>query len=366
MKCGEPILVTVEEEEDIAAFANFQVESPSSSTPSQDTGVSTSASVSVSVATSGTSTRLSPAAAALVRSQLLDVSGLAGSGKHGHIAKGDILLALQKGTISPGSQTSSPPTSTAVAPLSPAPAPALSVSVSQDAAPVNDHFVDIPNSGMRKVIAKRLTESKATVPHFYTSMECSIDSLLHLRKELKQELDINVSVNDIVIKSAAMALRDVPEANGKWDGSSQVLSDSIDISVAVATPTGLITPIVTDADKRGMTDINNTVKDLATRAKAGKLAPEEYQGGSFTISNLGMFGIDNFTAVINPPQACILAIGGGISRVLPPSPGASQPRVGTTMTVQLSSDRRVVDEAVAAQFLQSFSKYISNPKTILL
>ena len=149
------------------------------------------------------------------------------------------------------------------------------------------------------------------------------------------------------------------------------MNDSIDISVAVATPAGLITPIVTGADSRGLSGINQTVLDLATRARDGKLKPEEYQGGTFTISNLGMFGITSFNAVINPPQACILAVSGGVPRVLPPrSPGAEgpegQPRVATTMTVQLSSDRRVVDEAIAAQYCQVFQYYLSNPKLILL
>ena len=152
---------------------------------------------------------------------------------------------------------------------------------------------------------------------------------------------------------------------------SAELSSSIDISVAVATPAGLITPIVTSADRLGLSGINKTVLDLATRARDGKLKPEEYQGGSFTISNLGMFGITTFNAVINPPQACILAVSGGVSRVLPPrvlgAEGADgKPRIATTMTVQLSSDRRVVDEAIAAQYCQVFKYYLSNPKLIML
>jgi len=164
-------------------------------------------------------------------------------------------------------------------------------------------------------------------------------------------------VNDIVIKAAALALRDVPEANAKWNdkkNSRDTSSDTVDISVAVATPNGLITPIVTNANNRGLSDINNVVKDLANRAKDNKLKPEEFQGGSFTISNLGMFGITEFSAVINPPQACILAVGGGISKIYPPriELGEINPRVVTTLTVQLSSDRRVIDEAIAAQYLQ--------------
>lgn len=229
---------------------------------------------------------------------------------------------------------------------------------------------------MRKVIAKRLTESKATVPHFYTGMECEIDALLALRKKVKAELDVNVSVNDMVIKAAALALRDLPEANAKWNPRSQQIDGSntaVDISVAVATPAGLITPIITNADQMGLGQINNKVRDLATRAKDNKLKPEEYQGGSFTISNLGMFGIDEFTAVINPPQACILAVGRGAIKVLPPTSvdavtgkPVGKPRIANVMTVQLSGDRRVVDNALAGQFLQIFREYINNPTAQLL
>lgn len=237
-------------------------------------------------------------------------------------------------------------------------------------------YTDIPNNNIRKVIAKRLTESKLTVPHAYTTVECNIDALLTLRKELKKDFDINISVNDVVIKAAALALRDVPEANARWDAQSGAprANPQVDISVAVATPTGLITPIVFGADRRGVGDINSAVKDLATRAKEGKLKPEEFQGGTFTISNLGMFGISEFSAVINPPQACILAVGGGISRIAPPKAvaaeeGAAAPvdlPVETTMTVQLSSDRRVLDDATAARFLQVFRSYINNPKKLIL
>lgn len=234
--------------------------------------------------------------------------------------------------------------------------------------PVNSKYTDIPNTNMRKIIAKRLTESKATVPHFYTSIECNIDDLMALRKQLRKDMDVNVSVNDLIIKSAALALRDVPEANAKWNRLTNKIemSQGVDISVAVATPNGLITPIVTGADKRGLGDINSKVKDLAGRAKLGKLKPEEFQGGSFSVSNLGMFGISAFTAVINPPQACILAVGAGIPRVCPPKVPGGKPRIVTTVTVQLSADRRVVDEALAGQFLEVFQGYLSNPKTMLL
>jgi len=310
--------------------------------------------------------RISPAAAAMVRSQNLDISALAGTAMHGLISKADVVGGLKSGSLV---ARPLPPKAVAAPPVgAPAMAAPSAASSSMDGvyAPVNDKYTEINNSNMRKIIAKRLTESKATVPHFYMSITCEIDELLGFRKVLKNDMGVNVSVNDFVIKSAALALRDVPEANQKWNGTARVDSNGIDISVAVATPAGLITPIVTGAAGRGMADINEEVKDLATRARDGKLKPEEYQGGSFTISNLGMFGISNFSAVINPPQACILAVGGGVPRMLPPHAGDTKPRMATTLTVELSADRRVLDEALAAQYLQVFKAYLSSPSKLVL
>lgn len=234
-------------------------------------------------------------------------------------------------------------------------------------------FEDVPNNNMRKVIAKRLTESKRDVPHFYTSVEVELDNVLKLRKELVAKHEVKVSVNDLIIRCCSLALRDVPEVNGTYDPKSDSvkLQDSVDISIAVATPTGLITPIVPNTDKLGLSEITDKVRDLAGRAREGKLAPQEYQGGSFCISNLGMFGIDEFSAVINPPQAAILAVGGGSRRIVPTPyvDGAeeqSKPSIKTIMTARLSADRRVVDEATAALFLSAFNHYISKPELLLL
>jgi pyruvate dehydrogenase E2 component (dihydrolipoamide acetyltransferase) len=201
-----------------------------------------------------------------------------------------------------------------------------------------------------------------------------LDAVLALRKRLKKEYEVNVSVNDLIIRSAALALRDVPEANAIWDGKqgAAVTNATVDISVAVATPSGLITPIITGSDRRGLTDISAKMKDLAGRARVGKLKPEEFQGGSFTISNLGMFGIDEFSAVINPPQAAIMAVGRGASRVKVPAfaegqdPSTLKPYTATVMTATLSFDRRVIDDAVAGQFLQVFRAYMSRPELLLL
>jgi pyruvate dehydrogenase E2 component (dihydrolipoamide acetyltransferase) len=204
-------------------------------------------------------------------------------------------------------------------------------------------------------------------------VEIELDELMALRKTLKDDFGVKVSVNDLIIRSSALALRDVPEVNATYDPkTSQVsIQPTIDISVAVATPTGLITPIVPKTDELGLTQITETVRDLATRARLGKLKPAEYQGGTFCISNLGMFGIDEFSAVINPPQAAILAVGGGTRRIVP-SPwvdGAEKqlpPVIRTIMTARLSADRRVVDEATAALFLSAFHKYLSQPSLLLL
>lgn len=379
--CGQPIALIVE---DSAAYAQFLQLDPSLQVPSSaaapavEAPPSAPAVVAPVAITNGEAQRFSPAARHMVESQSLDTAGLTGTSKHGIISKEDVVLALQAGTLksSPTPSPTAPPLPPITTP-SPAPvqSPAAAVSAPSPAVelilaePVNDKYTDIPNSAMRKIIAKRLTESKATVPHYYTSIECEIDELLDLRKTLKKDFEVNVSVNDLVVKAAALALRDVPQANAKWNNRTQDVEGDdgqVDISVAVATPSGLITPIVTRADKRGLVDINSVVKDLATRARLGKLAPEEYQGGSFSISNLGMFGINSFSAVINPPQACILAVGAGIPRVVPPRGSQIKPSVVTKVTVQLSSDRRVVNEATAAQFLQVFQSYFSNPKQTLM
>lgn len=297
-----------------------------------------------------------PAAAHLANSKGIDVTSLAGSGKGGRITKGDVLTALAAGATFPAKAAAGAP-----APFAQLPRVAFDASsVPTTGAPYEDE----PASTMRKVIAKRLTESRAYVPHGFTTMSADLAAVGALRKSLAADYGVKVSVNDVVIKAAALALRDVPRANSSWDGATCVPNASVDISVAVATPSGLITPIVTDAAGKGLTVISSEVRDLATRARDGKLKPEEFQGGTFTVSNLGMFGISEFSAVVNPPQACILAVGGGVNRVKSDGAGGA---VGVTeMTSRLSSDRRVVDEPTAAQFMQAFAYYIAHPKLLVL
>ncbi|ETO12723.1 hypothetical protein RFI_24654 [Reticulomyxa filosa] len=224
--------------------------------------------------------------------------------------------------------------------------------------------VDIPLSEIRKIIARRLSESMSTSPHYYVTVECEMDNLLAMRKEINEGEEAKVSVNDFIIKAAAHAIRDVPDVNVSWLGDKIRKYNYVDISVAVATPSGLITPIVTDADKRALGDISSTVKGLAARAKDNKLLPHEFQGGTLTISNLGMYGVKQFTAIINPPQSCIIAIGGTNSVVKPDGKGGF--KNVSTMLCTISSDHRTVDGALAAQYMQAFKKYIENPSKLML
>uniref|UniRef100_M4C0N1 Dihydrolipoamide acetyltransferase component of pyruvate dehydrogenase complex n=1 Tax=Hyaloperonospora arabidopsidis (strain Emoy2) TaxID=559515 RepID=M4C0N1_HYAAE len=256
--------------------------------------------------------------------------------------------------------------------VAPVAAPMQSVAGVQPAVEDAAEFEDLPLSNMRKIIAKRLTASKRDVPHSYMSIDCEIDHVLKLRKQLKSKHDVKVGMNDFILKAVALALRDVPEANCFFDDKTQSVQPNlaVDVSVAVATASGLITPIVPKVDSLGLSGVNRIFMELVSRARQNKLKPEEFQGGSFTVSNLGSFGIDQFRAVINPPQACILAIGGGRREVLPPldfvESVSHEPRIATLMNVTLSSDRRVVDGVIAGQFLQVFKSYMESPELMVL
>ena len=323
-----------------------------------------------------------PSARHLSQSKGLDATGLQGTGKDGRITKGDVLKALKDDVVLPPltkTTTASTPAATAAASTPAAAVTPSSIPQTQSTAEVtipsitsSGTFEDIPNNNMRKVIARRLTESKSTVPHFYSTVEIELDNILALRKKLKEK-DIKISVNDLIIRGSALALRDVPEINASYTKSGGVkMNNTVDVSVAVATPGGLITPIVPKTDTMGLSDISDKVKDLATRARDGKLSPEEYQGGTFCISNLGMFGITEFSAVINPPQAAILAVGGGVKKVILNTPyvdGAEeqeQPKIKSVMSARLSADRRVVDEATAALFLSALKCYLNKPELLML
>ena len=218
---------------------------------------------------------------------------------------------------------------------------------------------------MRKVIARRLTESKQTVPHFYLTIDCQIDKMLEVRKELNGRADgaFKLSVNDFVIRAAALALGKVPAANASWSGEGTKLYKTADIAVAVAIDGGLITPIIRNAGGKGLRTISDEMKTLAAKARDGKLMPEDYTGGSMSVSNLGMFGVREFAAVINPPQGCILAVGAGEQRPVVKDGALA---IATVMTCTLSVDHRAVDGAVGAEYLAAFKKLTEDPLTMLL
>jgi pyruvate dehydrogenase E2 component (dihydrolipoamide acetyltransferase) len=222
---------------------------------------------------------------------------------------------------------------------------------------------------MRKVIARRLSESKASIPHFYVAMDIELDALLKLRAELNAQAPkegpgaFKLSVNDLIIKACAVALRRHPGVNASWTEEAILRFSDVDISVAVAIPDGLITPIVRRADQKGLATISNEMKDLAARAKAGRLKPEEFQGGGFSISNMGMYGVSHFAAIINPPQAGILAVGAGEQRPVVKNGALA---IATVMTCQLSVDHRVIDGALAAEFMQTLKGLIENPLSLML
>jgi pyruvate dehydrogenase E2 component (dihydrolipoamide acetyltransferase) len=302
----------------------------------------------------------SPLARRIAEQGNLDLGKIAGSGPGGRIVKHDVESALAGG----GAKKSAAAPAAAAALAAPAPVAVSSAAL----AAIGPHKL-VPLSTMRKVIARRLTESKQQVPHFYLTVDCDIDKLLAGRVALNAKSPekgpgaFKLSVNDFVIKSVAAALRQVPNANASFSDDGMLLWENVDISVAVAIDGGLITPIIRDADKKGLVEISNTMKDLAARAKSGKLKPEEFQGGTFSISNLGMFGIKDFAAVINPPQGCILAVGAGEQRPVVKNGALA---IATMMSVTLSVDHRVVDGSVGAEFLAAFKKIVEDPLAMLL
>ncbi|MBH64635.1 MAG: pyruvate dehydrogenase complex dihydrolipoamide acetyltransferase [Alphaproteobacteria bacterium] len=295
----------------------------------------------------------SPLARRMAEKAGLDLTSIRGTGPRGRIVKADIEAAL-----------SGAPVEASVPPAQAAPAPAPVIAAPSPVVATGESQV-VPHSNMRKVIARRLLESKQTVPHFYLTVDCEIDRLLAMRKELNERdgADYKISVNDFVIRAVALALQKNSEANASWSEEGMVRHGSIDVSVAVAIEAGLITPIIRNADHKGLAMISAEMKDLAGRARDGKLMPEEYQRGTFSISNLGMYGIREFSAIINPPQSAILAVGAGEQRPVVKDGALS---VATVMSCTLSCDHRVVDGALGAQLLGTFKNLIEDPMTMLL
>jgi len=346
-----PIAIVLEEGEtraDIDAAAT----APAAAAPAPaETTASPAPAVAAAPAAVATGSRVfaSPLARRIAEQSGIDIAVITGSGPGGRVVKRDVEAAVAAGgRVAPAAAVQAP-------------------TVAPAAAGVGG-YTDVPNSTMRKVIAKRLMEAKQTVPHFYLTVDCRIDGLLDMRRKLNAvapegKAGYKISVNDFVVRAVALALRQVPEANASWTDDAIRLFHDVDVSVAVATPNGLITPVVRGADKKGLATVSNEVKELAGRARDGKLMPEEYQGGGFTISNLGMFGIRDFAAIINPPQSCILAVGAGEQR---PVVNDGALAIATVMTCTLSVDHRSVDGAVGAQFLAAFKRIVEEPLTMML
>jgi pyruvate dehydrogenase E2 component (dihydrolipoamide acetyltransferase) len=285
----------------------------------------------------------SPLAKRIAEQQGIDLSSVKGSGPHGRIVKEDVM-----------SFKSAPSFAN------------TNFSVGRS----NEQYRLVPNSNMRKVIAKRLVESKQTVPHFYLTVDCQLDELLKVREQINAKAPKNgdkaaykISVNDFVIKASAQALRAFPKANASWSDEGIMIYNNVDISIAVAIEDGLITPIVKNADQKSLAQISAEMKDLAARAKTNSLKPEEFQGGGFSISNLGMYGIKQFNAIINPPQACILAVGVGEEK---PVVRNGKLEIATVMTVTMSCDHRVIDGALGAELIQAFKNFIEQPAMMLV
>lgn len=362
VKVNEVIALLLEEGEDKAALEDYKPKAedgkqkvdaaekatkedvPASTPPASSSSPSPAPTSNIQHPASGARTFASPLAKRLAAEAGIPIGMIPGTGPHGRVVKADVELAQRTGVGAVGRVFRNPVEHTSV-----------------------------PNNNMRKVIARRLTESKQQVPHFYLTVECELDKLLEVRKDLNAEAAAEagkdekpaykISVNDMIIKASALAMKKVPEANASWTDEAILMYNNVDVSVAVAIEGGLITPIVKNADQKSIVTISGEMKELAAKARAGKLQPEEFQGGTYSLSNLGMFGIKHFSAIINPPQGCILAVGAGAERAVVKK---GQISAATVMEATLSVDHRVVDGAVGAEFLSAFKRYMEAPSLLLV
>ncbi|CAH8596397.1 unnamed protein product [Heterobilharzia americana] len=365
---GTKLCIIVQEEGAVSAFKDYVAEPPdqasaskakegidsSSSPPQQQQPVVTpipAVSTPTTTKTSGGRVVASPYARLLAAEKGIDLSRVTGTGMNGMIRSTD---------------------------LSTAPTTAASTTTAGGPIVADGKFEDISITNMRSVIAKRLTESKRTIPHYYLTMDIQLDEILEMRSKINanlaklgdttksEEIKTKISLNDIIIKAASLTCLKVPECNSSWQGDFIRQYHTVDVSVAVAVPAGLITPIIFSADKKGLVQINNEMRTLVAKAKQNKLQPQEYQGGTFSISNLGMFGISNFSAVINPPQACILAVGSTRPLLLPDSSNSRGFKQSNVLSVTLCCDHRVVDGAVGATWLSEFKNILEHPALMLI
>jgi pyruvate dehydrogenase E2 component (dihydrolipoamide acetyltransferase) len=370
VKVNTPIAVLLDEGEDASAMAAAPkaaapAAAPAAAAPAAAAAAAPAPAPAAAPAAGGARVFASPLARRIAKEKGLDLTAVKGSGPHGRIVRADVEGA-QAGAAKPAAAP------VAEAPKAAAPAPAsASMPTGMAAETVMKMYADrpyeeVPLDGMRRTIAARLTEAKQTIPHFYLRREVRLDALMAFRETLNKQLEgrgVKLSVNDFIIKACAMALQAVPNANAVWAGDRMLRLKPSDVAVAVAVEGGLFTPVLRDADKKSLSALSAEMKDLAGRAKTKKLAPHEYQGGSFAISNLGMMGIENFDAVINPPHGSILAVGAGIKK--PVVLGDGTIGVATVMSMTLSVDHRVIDGALGAEFLKAVIEALENPMVML-
>ena len=371
VKVNTPIAVLVEEGEDassVAAQPSSAAPAPAKSEAQLSDERPVAAPAPVAAAPAGARVFASPLARRIAKDKGLDLGSVKGSGPHGRIVRADV----EGAKAAPAAPAPAAATPAAAAPAASASAPAKSSMPAGMAAETvlkmyaDREFTEVALDGMRRTIAARLTEAKQTIPHFYLRRDVKLDALMAFREQLNKGLEsrgVKLSVNDFIIKACAIALQAVPDANAVWAGDRILKLKPSDVAVAVAVEGGLFTPVLRDADKKTLSVLSAEMKDLATRAKTKKLAPHEYQGGSFAISNLGMMGVENFDAVINPPHGAILAVGAGVKKPVVQSDGTIG--VATVMSMTLSVDHRVIDGALGAAFLKVVVEALENPISML-
>jgi pyruvate dehydrogenase E2 component (dihydrolipoamide acetyltransferase) len=364
VKVNAPIAVLLAEGEtagDMAAAAH-KAPAPAPAAAAAPVAAAVTSAPAAPKAADGARLFATPLARRIAAEKGLDLGAIKGSGPHGRIVKADVA----------GATASAAPQAAAAAP---APAPAAKATTAMptgpDAAQVmrmyeGRAYEEVKLDGMRKTVAARLTEAKQTIPHFYLRRDIKLDALMAFRGQLNKQLEsrgVKLSVNDFIIKACALALQQVPAANAVWAGDRMLRLKPSDVAVAVAVDGGLFTPVLKDAEQKSLSALSAEMKDLATRARDRKLAPHEYVGGTFAISNLGMYGIDNFDAVINPPHGAILAVGAGVKKPVVGADGGLT--VATVMSVTLSVDHRVIDGALGAELLQAIVDNLENPMAML-
>ena len=365
VKVNTAIAILVEEGEEVGDVAASAPPAPAAATAEAAPAAAEAAAPATAApaapapqASDGTRIFASPLARRIAADKGLDLTQIQGSGPKGRIIKADVEGATAAPKAAPAA---------AGVPTAAASAPAPTVSAGAVAAMYEGRtFEEVKLDGMRKTIAARLSEAKQTIPHFYLRRDIKLDALLAFRGQLNKQLEsrgVKLSVNDFIIKAVAIALQQVPEANAVWAGDRVLQMNASDVAVAVAIEGGLFTPVLQDAEQKSLSSLSTQMKDLASRARDRKLAPHEYQGGSFAISNLGMFGIDNFDAIVNPPHAGILAVGSGVKKPVVGADG--ELTTATVMSVTMSVDHRVIDGAIGANLLKAIVENLENPMTML-